>query len=518
MNHARTLLGALCCASLAACTSTTSWQAAEPERPTRPNIVFIMADDHAYQAISAYGSNRNVTPNIDRIATGGMRFDRAFVTNSICAPSRAVILTGLHSHLNGVMTNAEAFDGSQLTFPQLLTGAGYRTAMIGKWHLKSDPTGFDHYEVLLGQGPYYNPRMKRNGEMVDHEGYTTDIITDLAIDWLRDRAGEGAPFLLMCQHKAPHRNWQPGPDHITDFEDGDLPEPPTLFDDYAGRASPAAAQEMTIDRHLSENDLKLNEQRGPTGEYREVWDRAYMAKNEAFRAAGLTGDDLVRWKYQRYAKDYLRSVASVDDGVGRILDELEAMGVAGETIVVYTSDQGWYLGEHGWYDKRWMYEESFRTPLLVRWPGVVEPGTVNADLVQNLDFAPTFLDAAGVEVPNRMQGDSLVEILAGETPGDWRDALYYQYYEHPGVHNVARHYGVRTHTHKLIHYYKTGEWELFDLVNDPDELQSIYGEPGTEELTANLRARLDLLRATYGIPDDDDGFDAYDRSRAASGH
>jgi arylsulfatase A-like enzyme len=472
-----------------------------PTRSSRPNILFIMADDHAYQAISAYGSNRNVTPNIDRIANAGVRFDRAFVTNSICAPSRAVILTGLHSHLNGVLTNGETFDPEMTTFPAILTDAGYATAMIGKWHLRSNPRGFDHYEVLVGQGPYYNPPMIKDGERVEHEGYTTDIITDLAIEWLRDGRDPDKPFLLMAQHKAPHRNWQPGPDHINDYDGVTLPEPATLFDDWADNASPARNQEMTIATHLSDHDLKLAKQGRLNDEQRAVWDAAYEPKNDEFRAAGLTGDDLVRWKYQRYAKDYLRCVQSVDDGVGRILDELEAQGLAENTIVVYTSDQGWYLGEHGWYDKRWMYEESFRTPLLVRWPGVVEPGTINNDMVQNLDFAPTFLHAAGASIPGRMQGESIVEILRGQTPADWRKSVYYHYYESHGSHKVANHEGVRTPTHKLISFYQTAEWELYDLALDPDELTNLYGNPGTEEITARLKAELEYLRAKYAVTD-----------------
>ncbi|QKK09658.1 MAG: sulfatase [Planctomycetota bacterium] len=470
-----------------------------------PNIVFIMADDHAWQAISAYGSNRNVTPHIDRLAAEGVRFDRAFVTNSICAPSRAVILTGLHSHLNGVRTNAETFDGEQLTFPKLLTRAGYSTAMIGKWHLKSRPTGFDHYEVLIGQGPYYNPAMIRDGEQVEHRGYTTEIITELAIDWLREGREPGKPFLMMVQHKAPHRNWMPAAAHLTDFDGVDLPEPATLFDDYADNASPARAQEMTIANHLSPHDLKLAPQRRLDAEQQAVWDAAYAPKNEAYHeaveAGELTGDDLVRWNYQRYAKDYLRCVQSVDDSVGTLLDELDAMGLAENTIVVYTSDQGWYLGEHGWYDKRWMYEESFRTPLLVRWPGVAEPGGVNTDLVQNLDFAPTFLEAAGVPVPVPMQGRSMVDVIAGPTPADWRSSVYYHYYENPGAHNVARHEGVRTATHKLIRFYDTDEWELYDLVADPDELTNLHGRAGTEALTARLEAELVKLRAAYAVTD-----------------
>ncbi len=489
-----------CLLTLSGCTGYSNLTRQQPP-PAPPNIVFIMADDHGWQAISAYGSDRNVTPNIDRLAAEGMRFDRAFVTNSICAPSRAVILTGLHSHLNGVRTNAETFDSEMVTFPALLTASGYSTAMIGKWHLKSRPVGFDHYEVLLGQGPYYNPPMLRDGQRVEHAGYTTDIITDLSLDWLREGRDPGKPFLLMMQHKAPHRNWMPGPDRLHDFEDGDLPEPATLFDDWADNASPARAQEMTIAKHLNSHDLKLVPQRRLDAAQRAVWDEAYEPKNAAFRDADLTGDDLVRWKYQRYAKDYLRCVQSVDDSVGALLDELDKLGLAENTIVVYTSDQGWFLGEHGWYDKRWMYEESFRTPLLVRWPGVVEPGSVNTDLVQNLDFAPTFLGAAGVETETPMQGRSMVDLLAGSTPTDWRASVYYHYYENPGAHNVARHEGVRTATHKLIRFYQTDEWELYDMVADPDELTNLYGQPGTETLTAQLKAELEQLRAGYAVTD-----------------
>lgn len=498
-----TLPTALMLASLLTLTGCTGYSriAQTQSPPPRPNIVFIMADDHGWQAISAYGSDRNTTPNIDRLAREGMRFDRAFVTNSLCAPSRAVILTGLHSHLNGVRTNAETFDNQQVTFPALLTGWGYSTAMIGKWHLKSRPVGFDHYEVLIGQGPYYNPPMLRDGQRVEHKGYTTDIITDLACDWLEEGRDPDKPFLLMVQHKAPHRNWMPSLDRLHDFEDGDLPEPATLFDDWADNASPARAQEMTIARHLTPHDLKLVPQRRLDAAQRAVWDNAYGPKNAAFHAADLTGDDLVRWKYQRYAKDYLRCVQSVDDSVGALLDELDALGLAENTIIVYTSDQGWFLGEHGWFDKRWMYEESFRTPLVVRWPSVVQPGSVNTDLVQNLDFAPTFLGAAGVLPPAPLQGRSMVDLLAGATPADWRASVYYHYYENPGAHNVARHEGVRTATHKLIRFYQSNEWELYDLVADPDELTNLYGQPGTEALTAQLKAELERLRAEYAVTD-----------------
>ena len=329
----------------------------------RPNIVFIFSDDHAYQAISAYGSNRNVTPHLDRIAKEGMLFRNCLVTNSICGPSRAVILTGKHSHLNGFMTNGDRFDGSQQTFPKLVQKAGYQTAMIGKWHLKSDPTGFDYWHVLLGQGPYYNPPMKSAKGTEKITGYTTEIITDLTLDWLKNGRDKDKPFVLMCQHKAPHRNWQPGPKYLTMFDDVELPEPETLWDDYKNRATPASTQAMTIANHLSANDLKLNAPRGLTEEQTKLWNAAYGPKNEAFKKANLQGKELIKWKYQRYAKDYLRCVAAVDDNVGRVLDYLDDADLADNTVVIYASDQGWYLGEHGWYDKRWMYEESFRTPL-----------------------------------------------------------------------------------------------------------------------------------------------------------
>ncbi len=475
----------------------------EPQRAP-PNIVFIFSDDHGAQAIGAYGSRINKTPNIDRLADEGMRFDSCFCTNAICGPSRAVILTGKHSHVNGQTTNAHRFDGAQETFPKLLRKAGYQTAMIGKWHLKSEPTGFDHHDILIGQGPYYNPKMIRDGERVQRTGYTTDIITDLGLAWLKDAQTDKRPFMLMLQHKAPHRHWQPGPAHLTTYDDVEIPEPATLFDDWSGRGTAAKQQEMTVARHLSKNDLKLIPQRGLNEEQRARWDAAYGPKNRALEEAKLEGDELVRWKYQRYVKDYLRCVASVDDGIGRVLDYLDASGLAENTVVIYSSDQGWYLGEHGWYDKRWMYEESLRMPLLVRWPGVTRPGSKNTDLVQNLDFAPTFLEMAGARVPEAMQGRSLVTLMRGATPPDWRDAIYYHYYERPGAHNVARHYGIRDRRYKLIHYYRLNEWELFDLESDPDELKSAYASPDYADVVVSLKERLQGLRERYGVTDEAD--------------
>ena len=468
-----------------------------------PNILFVFTDDHAAHAISAYGSQINETPNIDRLAAEGMLFRNAFVTNSICAPSRATVLTGQYGHLNGVPTNREALHPTTLTFPKLLREAGYQTAIVGKWHLKERPAGFDHYEVLRGQGPYYNPTLFTPDDSVDYTGYTTDIITDRALEWLRNARDASRPFLLMYQHKAPHRRWDPGPDHLTTYDDVTVPEPETLFDDYGGRTTAALEQEMTIAHHLDARDLKFVAPPELTAEQLETWNAAYQPKNDAFQASGPTGDDLVRWKYQRYIKDYLRTIASVDDNLGRVLDYLDESGLAENTVVVYTSDQGFYLGDHGWFDKRWMYEESLRTPLLVRWPGVVAPGSINEDLVQNLDFAETLLDVAGAAVPAEMQGRSLVPLLRGGTPADWRDAIYYQYFEYPGWHMVRRHYGVRTQQYKLVHYYEIGEWELFDLHADPRELRSVYDDASYADVVARLETRLGELREQYAVPEED---------------
>ena len=466
------------------------------------NVLFIFSDDHAYQAISAYGSNRNKTPNIDRLAKEGMIFHRAFVTNSICAPSRAVILTGKHSHLNGQLTNGMRFDGAQQTFPKLLRKTGYQTAMIGKWHLKSDPTGFDFWQVLQGQGPYYNPPMNTPEGVKRITGYTTDVITDVTLDWLKNGRDKDKPFFVMSQHKAPHRNWQPGPKHLNKYDGIDLPEPETLRDDYKNRLSPASTQAMTISGHLSASDLKLRAPGNLTPEQRAKWDAAYNPKNKAFEEAKLEGDELLKWKYQRYVKDYLRCIDSVDENIGRLLDYLDKSGLAENTVVIYSSDQGWYLGEHGWYDKRWMYEESFRTPLLVRWPGVTKPGSENHDLVQNLDYAETFLELCGVERPKDMQGESIVPLLKGKKPGDWRKSLYYHYYEFPGAHSVRRHYGVRTEKHKLIYFYNLDGWEMYDLEKDPNELNSVYGKPEYASLTKELKSELARLRKLYKVPED----------------
>jgi len=476
-------------------------QASAAGTDKRPNILFIMSDDHGYQAMSCYGSKVNRTPNLDRIARDGMRFDRCFVTNSICGPCRAVILTGKYSHLNGFVRNGNRFDGSQQTAPKLLQKVGYQTAVIGKWHLGSTPTGFDYYHVLRGQGPYYNPPMESSDGPKKHIGYTTDIITDLALNWLKEGRDKTKPFYLQYQHKAPHRNWQPGPKYLNMYDDVTIPEPPTLFDDYKGRGSAARQQAMTVARHLTPNDLKFKVPGNLTPEQRAAWTAAYGPKNAAFEKMNLQGKELVKWKYQRYAKDYLRCVASVDDNVGRVLDYLDETGLAKNTVVMYTSDQGWYLGEHGWYDKRWMYEESFRTPFIVRWPGVIKPGSVNKDLAMNLDFAQTFLDIAGAVIPEDMQGRSLKPVFAGNTPADWRKSVYYHYYEFPGAHSVRQHYGVRNDRYKLINFHNIKEWELYDLQKDPLELKSVYDDPAYADIQKQMHQELVRLRKQYGDSD-----------------
>ena len=481
----------------------------------RPNILFIFTDDHCQQALSAYDPSRITTPNMDRIANEGMLFDRCYVTNGICGPSRAVIQTGKHSHLNGFIRNGNTFNGDQQTFPKLLQKSGYQTAVIGKWHLKSTPQGYNYFDVLVGQGPYYNPPMKTNndaGEVVTnkHVGYTTDIITDKTLAWLKDGRDPKKPFMLMYQHKAPHRNWQRGPKYLNWLDDKTIPEPKTLWDNYEGRESPAANQAMTVAKHLSANDLKLDQPRGLTSEQLKAWNTAYGPTITAPAAAKLEGKELVKLKYQRYVKDYLRCVKSVDDGIGEVLDYLDEAGLADNTIVIYSSDQGWYLGEHGWFDKRWMYEESLKTPLLVRWPGTIKPGSVNrTDIASNLDFASTFLDVAGVPVPEDIQGASLVPLFKGETPADWRKSFYYHYYEFPGAHSVNRHYGVTNGRHKLIHYYgpnhgggEIDTWELFDLKMDPYELKSEFKNPEYAKIRKSLDIELQRLREHYEVPED----------------
>ncbi len=476
-------------------------------KPTRPNIVFIFSDDHAWQSISAYNEPRKLlqTPHLDRIANEGMRFNRCLVPNSICGPSRATILTGKYSHLNGFYNNSNSrFDGTQTTFPKLLQAAGYQTAIVGKWHLISDPTGFDHWHILPGQGVYYNPPMIKDGQRVEHQGYTTDLITEFSLEWLKNR-DPSKPFLLMCQHKAPHREWEPALRHLGHDNDRAYDEPETLFDDYSGRGLAEHDQDMTIEKTMNNKDLKLIAPPQLTSEQKAVWDAYYEPRNEKFRQATPQGRDLVRWKYQRYLHDYLGCVKAVDESVGRVLKFLDDEHLADNTIVVYASDQGFYLGEHGWFDKRWIFEESLRTPCLVRWPGVTKPHSQSNDLVSNVDFAETFLDAAGVPIPAEMQGHSLVGVLKGQTPADWRKAFYYQYYEYPAPHHVRPHYGVVTDRYKLVRFY--GEdvdyWELFDLETDPHELSSVYGQLAYSETQKTLERELIRLRTELKVPERD---------------
>ncbi len=452
----------------------------------RPNILYIMADDHASHAISAYGSRINRTPNIDRIAQRGVRMDNCFCTNSICTPSRGVILTGQYSHVNGVKTLQDALDPARQNVAKLLQAGGYSTGIVGKWHLQKDPAGFDYWNILPGQGAYYDPVFIENGEKKKHVGYCTDLIGDFSLNWLKGRP-KNKPFFLMCHHKAPHRNWQPGPKYAHLFDGQTIPEPDNLFDDYDHRSEAAHRARMRVGEHMNRNDVKTD------------------------FPPGLKGNDLRRWAYQIYIKDYLRCVQSVDDNVGRLLDYLKAENLEEDTIVIYTSDQGFFLGDHGWFDKRFMYEESLRMPFLMRYPREIKPGGVNRDMVLNLDFAETFLDYAGLKIPGDMQGRSFRQNLRGRTPKDWRQSMYYRYWMHlTNDHYVAAHYGVRTHTHKLIYYYgkpldATGtgkeilppEWELFDLKKDPREMRSVYGEAAYGEVQADLTREMARLQELY---------------------
>jgi len=510
----QTALGTLALAGL-------SQTRAEDTAAQRPNIVWIYSDDHAQAAVSAYGGRLAEiapTPNIDRIAQGGVRFNNSFVTNSICGPCRAVILTGKHSHLNGFRDNSSTFDGSQQTFPKLLQQNGYQTALFGKWHLVSEPTGFDAWEVLPGQGHYYNPDFITPSGKIQEPGYVTDITTDKSLRWLEEGRDPAKPFMLMIQHKAPHREWEPGPKHLALFEDVEFPEPDNLFDTYENRGSAAKLQDMSIEKTMTlDSDLKVWPENAETDpklkgrwknaigrmnpEQRAAWDAVYEPRNKAFREANLSGKDLVRWKYQQYMKDYLRCVRSVDDNVGRVLDYLKEKGLDKNTIVFYSSDQSFYLGEHGWFDKRFMYEESLRTPLLAMGPGIA-PGSTCEAMVQNLDMAQTFLELTGTPEPGDMQGASLAAFMRGTPPAHWRNGVYYHYYEGEGkVHNVYRHYGVRTERFKLIRFHTLDEWEFYDLQHDPAEMKNEYGNPEYAPVIEVLRNTLAGLREQYAVPD-----------------
>jgi arylsulfatase A-like enzyme len=469
----------------------------------RPNIIYIMSDDHAAHAIGAYGSRVNQTPNLDRLARDGMIFRNVFATNSICTPSRATILTGQYSHQNGVPF-FNRFDGSRMTVARLLQQGGYHTGMMGKWHLGSDPVGFDRWEILPGQGAYMNPVLyTATGEQTYTGRYVTDVVTDLAIDFVKNRP-RNKPFFLMVHHKAPHRPWEPDAAHRAQFADRWIPEPETFWDSYATRTDALHENLQRVAADLTRRDLKLQPPPGLDGPVLTSWlgtKPMEVTIPQEGRTVTLTGEPLVRWKYQRYMKDYLATIQSVDDNVGRLLTFLDTSGLTRNTIVIYTSDQGFFLGDHGLFDKRFMYEESLRMPFLVRWPATIKAGTRTDAIALNLDFAPTFLDAAGLAVPADMQGRSLVPVMRGRTPADWRTSMYYRYYHDPGDHNTRAHYGVRTRTHKLIYFWKKDQWELFDLLNDPSELHNLYGVPGQETMTAALKA--ELLRLKQAVRDDD---------------
>ena len=466
-----------------------------------PNIVWIFSDDHSFQTIGAYGGRLkelNMTPNIDRLASEGMRFDRCYVTNSICGPSRAVLLTGKHSHMNGKIDNRGDFNHDQMNFAKILQKNDYQTAMIGKIHLNGAMQGFHYWDVLPGQGNYHNPDFISAKGTEKCKGYVSDIITDKSLNWLDKQRDKSKPFMLMIHHKAPHRNWQPARRHMELYKDVEIPEPSTLFDNYEGRGTPAHNQDMSIEKTMRmEGDVKLGGKYTTHSQFKER--NAYYEKHKP------TGKELVKYKYQLYMKDYLRCIWAVDESVGRVLEYLKTSGLDKNTIVMYSSDQGFYMGEHGWFDKRFMYEESFRTPLIVKWPNHTKPGSVNTDLVQNLDFAETFLDLAGIAPPKEMQGDSIVPLIKGHTPSDWRTSLYYHYYAFPSTHDVRKHEGVSEKRFKLIRFYGKGvpngeEWELYDLERDPNELNSEYSNPEYSNEVKRLKKELQRLRRLYQVP------------------
>lgn len=550
--------------SLAALSCVTAAYAQQQKAQQHPNIVYIMCDDHAYQCISAYGSALSKlapTPNIDRLAERGMRFDRAFVENSLSTPSRACLMTGQYSHQNGQRQLGEGIDTSRTFFTELLQEAGYQTAVVGKWHMGCDPKGFDYYHVYNDQGQYWNPQYRgtdTNNEFVVEEGYSTDLTTDHALSFIEHR-DPSKPFCLLLHHKAPHRNWQANLKYLGMYDDVEFPMPENFYDDYATRGSAARTQKMSVTRDMRwEQDFKVPEMldlnnpdskdsynalmgeiNSMTPEQRSAWGRYYFPRNRRLLEAQLKGKDLDNWKYQVYIRDYMSVIASVDESVGRVLDYLDKNGLTDNTMIVYTSDQGFYMGEHGWFDKRFMYEESLRTPLIVSYPGHTKPGSVCNRLVQNIDYAPTFLALAGVQQPKDMPGRSLVPVLTnGDNVKNWRQSIYYHYYDYPTYHMVRKHDGVRTERYKLIHFYGKGgldavsenkyqnvpgtrEYgtmkglesigyfepkdeavdycELYDLQADPHEQNNIFGKPGTEKIMKQLQRELDKYRKTLAV-------------------
>ncbi len=511
-------------------------QNATKSEKKRPNIILIVTDDHSYKAMSCYGSKLIQTPNIDRIANEGMRFDNCYVSNSISGPSRACILTGKMSHINGFTDNSKTFDGNQITFPKMLHESGYQTAMIGKWHLISKPQGFDFWSILIGQGEYYSPDFIENGKEIREKGYVTDIITDKAINFLKNRDPK-KPFAMIYNHKAPHMNWIPAPRHMGIFNNTIFPEPENLFDNHSGMGSAAKEQVMNISTNMWEDEvLKIANPADLEGNYeikgynenkadfarankredgltqlradysrmspdeRAKFNEAFKQRNEEFRTRKMSGKELTSWKFQQYMRDYLATVLAVDENIGRLMKYLEDIGELDNTIIIYTSDQGFYMGEHGWFDKRFMYEESQRTPFLVRYPKAIKPQSITKALTMNIDIAPTILDYAGIKIPEEIQGCSLKQILdfEGKTPEDWREAVYYHYYEYPGWHSVKRHYGIRTNRYKLIHFYNDiNEWELYDLKGDIAEKKNVYNDPNYKTVKENMLKLLDKTSKKY---------------------
>lgn len=464
--------------------------------PKRPNIIFIFSDDHSLQTIGAYKSRlsafcreQNITPNIDQLASNGGVFVNSFCGNSLCSPSRATILSGLHSHANGVERLDQRIKPGLWTFPKALKGLGYRTAVFGKWHLSTTLPEHEDWNILPGQGDYLNPVFINQNGRKKYPGYVTDITTDMAVDWIKTQAPT-TPFFLSIHQKAPHRNWIPPLRYAKWLDDTKVPEPDTLFDDYSHRASGAKLQTMSIEKDLTmDSDLKV----GPS----HVSNPLFEARNIDYAAKKPIGKDLIRWKYQQYVKDYLRCVKAVDDGVGRVMDTLKSTGLDENTIVIYASDQGFYMGEHGWFDKRWIYEQSLHMPFIIRWPGVVKPGQRFTPFIQNIDYAATFVDIAGGRAPDQLHGASIVPILRGNTPKDWRKSVYYHYYDKDGSHNVENHYGVRTERYTLAYYYGTREWELFDNKKDPNQMKSVYSDARYTQTIVDLKLELQQLRELY---------------------
>ena len=519
MKFSFNIFAFLCLTVLIGCKDNASEEkkAEKTAANQKPNIVFIMADDHAVKAISAYGSEIGKlapTPNIDRLAKNGAIFNQNYNTNSLCGPSRAVILTGKHSHQNGFRMNGERFDNTQQTLPKILQQNGYQTAVIGKWHLSDEPTGFDYWKILDDQGKYYNPDFITAEDTTRVTGYAQDLITDYSIDWMKQR-NEEQPFFLMVHHKAPHRNWMPALRHTTLYDSVEFPLPDTYFPDFENQQA-AEEQLQTIYEDMYEgHDLKLSKHKGTdslaanpwkddfermTAEQKEKWNAAYRPKNDAFWEKDLHGKELAKWKGQRYLREYMATIASVDESVGRILDYLEAQDLDENTLVVYTSDQGFYLGENGWFDKRYMYETSFRMPLLMQFPKEIEAGSVISEMTQNLDFAPTFLDMAGIEIPKDMQGISFKKVLYGEEAEIGRDAIYYHYYDFPAFHMVKRQYGIKTDRYKLIHFYDDIDtWEFYDLKKDPKEQNNLIDAEEYQAEVKMMHQKLDSVQQHYQV-------------------